>query len=103
MTPAKTYVSRAFALLLLLAVLLPALAHAEPRPSSAHIPLLWLLAVAGSFLVAAGSWILMRRIGSGRGSWKARLIAVVLGLLFLLLVGPVIVGLGSILITGRTM
>jgi hypothetical protein len=78
-------------------------AYAEPGVSTAHVPWLWFGAVIGALLVGMLPLVIGKAVktpGIPRVYWVA---SVVLALLFLLFAGPIIVILGSILITGRTM
>ena len=78
-------------------------ARAEPGASMAHLPFLWILATG----VSAGlAWLAVRAIShSGRLQTPFRkwALMVVLTIILLVFVSPVVVGMGSILITGRTM
>jgi hypothetical protein len=88
---------------MVVALALPAIARAEPVASMAHLPFLWLVAGGAS---AALAWISVKLIGRS-GRLQSRLakwaVAIILFIVFLVLLPPFIVGLGSILITGRTM
>jgi len=68
-----------------------------------HLPYLWLLAIG---LALGITWMAMRALGRGRlrqkPAWRW-VVAAVLFALLLVLVSPLIVGIGSILVTGRTM
>jgi hypothetical protein len=78
-------------------------ALAEPSASLAHLPFLWLLAAAVSSLLA---WLVVHAIKrSGRLETGMRFwgLTVILFALLLVFLSPIIVALGSILITGRTM
>jgi len=81
----------------------PLSAHAEPAASMGHLPYLWLLTIG----IAVGiTWSAMRVLGRRRLRQKPVwrwIIAAVLFAVLLILISPVIVGIGSILITGRTM
>ena len=83
--------------------LVPAPALAEPAASTSHLPLLWLVAI----VVAGGSsWLLVRlmsRIAYQEAPAKKWGLLVLLFAILLVFVAPIIVALGSILITGRTM
>jgi len=85
------------------AALLPGAAHAEPAPSCAYLPLLWGVALAGAAVAAALPLLVMRLVRPRRYAWAFRVAALLLGLLFLLLAGPIVVAVGSLFLTGRTM
>lgn len=90
-------------LLLVAALAMPCSSRAEPAPSTEHVPLLWAAAVAGSLLAGAAPllfWRLRRRERSVRPYGLA---ALLLAVAFLLVCGPLVVALGSILLRGRTM
>lgn len=81
----------------------PSIALAEPAASLSHIPVLWLAVVGISISLASIPYFLRKRSGrkiSGKAFW---IVLIVIAVGFAILFGPVIVGLGSILITGRTM
>lgn len=86
-----------------IALLLPVIAQAEPAASMSHLPFLWILATGVAGLLA---WFVVKAIGRGGHlhtpirKWGLTLI---LFAVFLVFVSPLIIGLGSILITGRTM
>ena len=84
-------------------LMMPAVASAEPSASLSHLPLLWFMASVISGLLAWLLALLIRR--TGRLDSKTRFwgLAAALFVVLLLFISPVIVGLGSILITGRTM
>jgi hypothetical protein len=91
-------------LLGLAAVLAPTAAWAEPRPSGAVYPLLWLgLIVAALVLGAVVGRLLRRWIGTRRHAWMFWLIAFVLAVLVVVLLGPLVIAFGGIFLTGRTM
>jgi len=96
-------ISTPLALSFLAGALLPTVAYAEPRPSLAHMPVLWLVAAVGALLFALIPFLIKKLIGSHGTRWAFWVVSVGLGILFLIFIGPIIVGLGSILITGRTM
>jgi len=82
---------------------MPAIARAEPAPSMSHLPVLWTLAAAISAWLA---WIGVRiaaRSGRLQTPMRKWVFAIILLVIFLLFVAPFFVGVGSILITGRTM
>jgi len=83
--------------------MVPASVYAEPSASLSHLPFLWVIAGAVSGLLAWLLALLIRR--TGRLDSKTRFwgLAVILFVVILLFISPFIVGLGSILITGRTM
>lgn len=91
------------ALAFLSTCLAPGIAYAEPRPGGAHLPFLWLIAIAGAVACGALPWLLRKRAQSTRPLWVFWLLSLALGILFLATIGSLIVGLGSIIITGRTM
>lgn len=85
------------------AFFIPFSVHAEPAASQSHLPFLWLLAAAVSGLL---SWIVIRiitRTGHLATAPRKWGLMAVLFIVFLVFVSPIIVALGSILITGRTM
>ncbi len=85
-------------------LLAPTAAYAEPRPSGAHLPLLRLGLVVISLGLCVLVWRLLRRwIGKRRHAWVYWLIAAVLALLVLAFLGPLVMAVGSIVLTGRTM
>jgi steroid 5-alpha reductase family enzyme len=89
--------------LLFLSSMVPLTASAEPSASLSHLPFLWILAGAVSGLLA---WLITRAIGrAGRLDSRPRFwgLAAILFALLLVFLSPIIVGLGSILISGRTM
>jgi hypothetical protein len=88
---------------LALLLLAPGVACAEPSASMGHIPFLWGITVLGALLVACVPFVAARRwafLQTGPRKWA---MAIILFMLFLVFLSPIIVGLGSILITGRTM
>jgi amino acid transporter len=88
---------------LVLAFSLPGITHAEPSASGSHRPFLWLVVIGVSAFV---TWIVVKSVSrSGRLQSPGRKWGLAVVLFFVLLVfsSPIIVGLGSILITGRTM
>ena len=95
--------NRAALLVIALVAGAPTLAYAEPRPSGSHLPLLWLIVLAGAALAAMVPVLIKRYTKADRPGWMFWVASIVLAILFLIFVGPLIIGLGSILITGRTM
>jgi hypothetical protein len=67
------------------------------------MPVLWLVAVIGAVLLAMVPLLLRKLIKPRRGAWAFWAAAALLALLFLVFIAPIIVAIGSILITGRTM
>ncbi len=90
-------------LLFLVALLSPSVAYAEPRASMSHMPVLWLVVIIGAVLFAMVPLLLRKLIKPRRGAWAFWVAAALLALLFLVFIAPIIVAIGSILITGRTM
>lgn len=89
--------------LCVLAMTAPLIARAEPAASLSHLPFLWLLAIAAA---ALGSWLLVlliSRSGYLQTTFRKWGLIIILFVVFLVFLSPLIVGLGSILITGRTM
>ncbi len=95
--------SHILAVLFLLSLDFQTQLQAEPATSQAHIRLLWGFSLIGAFLISRIPFLLRKRIQPRRGAWVFWIAAVLAGGFFLLVVGPIIVALGSILITGRTM
>jgi hypothetical protein len=87
----------------LLLSLMPATAVAEPGASGPHTPIMWLAAAAGAVLAGSLPLIIRKFTSPKRAAWPYWLVSVILALLFLIFAGPIIVAIGSILITGRTM
>jgi hypothetical protein len=69
----------------------------------AHIPVLWLVVTVAALLLATVPLLIRRLLKPRRAVWAFWVAAVLVAILFLVFIGPVIVGPGSILITGRTM
>ncbi|MFC1736436.1 hypothetical protein ACFL1X_09970 [Candidatus Hydrogenedentota bacterium] len=103
MRAGKRSVHRAAIATSLVVLLCPVAAHAEPGASTSHIPMLWSVAVVGAVLSAMVPLLIWKIVKPRRAAWTYWLAAALIALLFLLFIGPVIVALGSILITGRTM
>ena len=99
----KTPMYGAWILLSLVVLLFPAVAHAEPSPSMSHIPLLWLAVTVAATLLAMVPLLIRKLLKPRRAAWAFWVASALLAVLFLVFIGPVIVGMGSILITGRTM
>ncbi len=96
--------ARAHQILIALAVLaMPAVAWAEPGAPTGHRPFLWLLVLAGAALVGSVPFWVERKKKKKSPAWRTWLTAGLLVLAFLIFVAPLIMILGSILITGRTM
>jgi len=76
---------------------------AEPSTSGTHVPLLWGFALAGALLISRIPFLFKKRTPRQRRAWVYWIASLLAGGLFLLVIGPIIVALGSILITGRTM
>lgn len=103
MKSGRTSGYRAMLIFFLIWALFPDVARAEPSPSMSHIPFLWLCVFVVAFLVASVP-LLVRKFIRPRGpGWAYWVAAALMWLLFLIFMGPIIVGLGSIVITGRTM
>lgn len=88
---------------LIILLMVPLTAQAEPAASMSHLPFLWILATGVSGLLA---WLITQAIGrTGRVNSRLKFwgLAATLFALLLVFLSPIIVGLGSILITGRTM
>jgi hypothetical protein len=100
---AKTVTPNVVVILSLVAALFPTVAYAEPTLSGLYFPLLWLVVVVGAVLFAMVPLLIKKLIRPRRAGWVFWLVSIVLGLLFLIFLGPIVVGLGSIFITGRTM
>ena len=82
---------------------MPAIARAEPVPSMSHLPVLWTLAAAISAWLAWTGVKIAARSGRLQTRMRKWIFAIILLIIFLVFVAPVFVGMGSILITGRTM
>ncbi len=92
-----------YASALLLSLAAPVIARAEPAASMAHLPFLWMLATG---VCAVFAWIVVRvagRAGRLRTPLRKWALGIILLVVLLVFVAPIIVGTGSILITGRTM
>ena len=103
MESGKTSAYRTLAVLFLIWLLSPAVAHAGPSPSMSHIPVLWLFVVVAALLMAMVPLLIRNLVKPRRAAWPFWLAAPLLALLFLIFIGPIIVALGSMIITGRTM
>lgn len=68
-----------------------------------HLPWLWSGVVAVALLLAMVPLLVQKLVKPRRPAWVFWLVAALVALLFLIFIGPVLVALGSILITGRTM
>jgi len=89
--------------MLFVALMVPVIASAEPAVSLSHLPYLWVLASGVSGLIA---WITVKainRTGHLQTPFRKWGLAIILFAVFLVFLSPVIVGLGSILVSGRTM
>lgn len=89
--------------LLLFILIMAENVHAEPGASMSHIPYLWGLDVVFSVLL---SWVTVKvigRFGYLKTPLKRWVLAFILFAVFVIFSSPIIVGLGSILVTGRTM
>ncbi len=89
----------AFALLFLN----PALSYAEPGVSGSHMPFLIVIIIAGAACSAYLPFFLKKRGNINIDGWVLWVMSIVSGLIFLVIIGPIIIAFGSILMTGRTM
>ena len=78
-------------------------AHAEPALSAGHRPLLWVVVALGTLCAALLPHGIRKWSRSKRPVWVFWLGSTVLVVLCVLFVAPLIVALGSIILTGRTM
>lgn len=78
-------------------------AYAESGASTSHMPVLWAMVVGGAMLSATVPHVLKRFANLAWPVWGYWVASIVLALAFLILAGPIIIVLGSILMTGRTM
>ena len=77
--------------------------YAEPGVSHSHLPFLWVLAAGVAGLL---TWVVFKFVGRSprlKTPLKKWGLVIILMLVFLVFVSPIIVALGSIMITGRTM
>ena len=95
--------SSAHKLLPMAVFLSPSVMYAEPRTSMSHMPVMWLIAVIGAILIAIIPLLLRKLIKPRCGVWAIRVAFALLALFFLLFIAPILIAIGSILITGRTM
>lgn len=78
-------------------------AFAEPSVPQGHMPVLWVIVLLSTASVAALP-VLVKKYAKLRVPWwAAGLCSIVLGISWLVFAGPLIVVLGSIMMTGRTM
>ena len=103
MTAIRAADNKVFVLPAIVSALFPAAAHGEPGLSGAYVPLLWLVVFVGAGICATVPLLVKRLVWPQGAGWVFWVASLVIGLLFLLFAGPVIVALGSIFITGRTM
>lgn len=78
-------------------------AWAEPSVGGAHLPILGLVILVGAAGVASLPFAARKFLAVQAPSWKFWLASAILAALFLVFLGPLILVLGSILLTGRTM
>ena len=78
-------------------------ACAEPAVSGAHLPILWAIAIAGAVVVAAIPPLAKTCAKITVPWWAIAITSVVLVVLWTSFAAPLIVAVGSMLITGRTM
>ncbi len=78
-------------------------ARAEPSVGGSHLPLLGALILAGTGFAAWLPFGARKFLGVQAASWKLWLASALLAALFLVFAGPLILALGSMLLTGRTM
>ncbi len=81
----------------------PIVAWAEPSVGGSHLPLLGVFILAGTGVAAWLPFGARRFLAIQAPGWKFWLASVVLAAVFLIFVAPLILALGSILLTGRTM
>ena len=78
-------------------------AYAEPGGSNKYMPILWSIVLIGATLTSMIPWI-FRKFSKEKRSKLVYLVAsVVFALMFLIFMGPIIIALGNILLSGRTM
>ena len=78
-------------------------AHAEPSPSGSHLPLLWALVVLGTIATALAPWIIRRFTKNKMSKRTTWILSLSFAVAFFFCIGQLIIALGSILLTGRTM
>ncbi|MBI4557499.1 MAG: hypothetical protein HY706_07950 [Candidatus Hydrogenedentes bacterium] len=83
-------------------VLAPA-AYAEPSVNGGFHIVLWLIVFAGAAVSAAVPVLIKKCFKPVMPAWLFWIAVIGLPVLFILFAAPIIVGIGSILITGRTM
>lgn len=83
-------------------VIAPA-AYAEPGVDGGFRVYLWLIVFVGAAAAAALPVVIKKRFKPDMPAWLIWATAIGLPILFILFAAPIIVGIGSILITGRTM
>ncbi len=86
-----------------MALMVPVMANAEPAASLSHLPYLWALAAGVAGLLSWITVMVISRTGHLKTPFRKWGLAIILFVVFLVFLSPVIVGIGSILITGRTM
>jgi len=87
----------------LIVILMQTEAYAEPGGSSKHLPILWAIVVAGAVLSSIIPWIIRYFSKTKYSNWVYWVASIVLVIMFLIAFGPVIIALGNILLSGRTM
>ena len=88
---------------LALLTLAPAVAHGEPAGPTGHLPILWALVFVGAVVSGAVPLLIGKYAKLNLPKWAFWLAAIVVAGLFAGIIGPIIVAIGSILVTGRTM
>jgi hypothetical protein len=102
--PESKYVNPKYTRLMLLTMLMiTGNAQAEPGVSLSHIPYLWGLSAVISVLLCWAIVMVAGRYGYLKTPLKRWSLAFGLFVIFMVFISPVIVVIGSILITGRTM
>ena len=84
-------------------MVLPVYVWAEPGASLSHLPYLWTISALVSGLL---SWVVVYYIGRAgklQTTVGKRIMLLVFFVVFLMFLSPLIVALGSIMISGRTM
>ncbi|NUM53618.1 MAG: hypothetical protein HUU46_08245 [Candidatus Hydrogenedentes bacterium] len=80
-----------------------ACARAEPSVSGSHLPIVWTIAILGAVAMAALPPAIKKYAKLRAPRWAIVTASVLLVVLWSLFVAPLIIVLGSILLTGRTM
>lgn len=92
-----------FFLTSLILIFVANVAYAEPGGSSKYLPRLWAIVFIGAALFSTIPWIVRKCSKKKRSTWVYLVASTVFAIVFLILFGPVIIALGNILLSGRTM